>query len=117
MDTMLVRLKSFDPRRGHIVRRFTYAGIKFHEERGWYRVDKNVAEYLRAVREVAGDEVSQLAFDVCTEEEAKALDTREESEAKVRKAAADDVRLSPARGEVTTADLAKAPTRTARKVS
>lgn len=54
---------------------------------------------------------------MCTEDEAKALDTREESEAKVRKAAADDdVRLSPARGEVT-ADLVKAPTRAARKVS
>ena len=115
METMLVRLKSFDPRRGQVLRRYTYAGIKFHEERGWYRVEKAVADYLRAVRQVAGDEVSQLAFDVCTEEEAKALDTREESEAKVRKAAADDVRLSPARGDVTTADLAKAPARTARR--
>ena len=35
METMLVRLKSFDPRRGAVLRRFTYAGIKFHEERGW----------------------------------------------------------------------------------
>ena len=49
------------------------------------------------MRQVAGDEVSQLAFDVCTEEEAKTLESREESEAKVRKAADDDVRLSPAR--------------------
>ena len=115
METMLVRLKSFDPRRGQIVRRFTYAGIKFHEERGWYRVEKNVADYLRTVRQVAGDDVTPLAFDVCSEEEAKALDVREESEAKVRKAAADDVRLSPARGDMTTADIGKAPTRSARK--
>ncbi len=115
METMLVRLKSFDPRRGQIVRRFTYAGIKFHEERGWYRVEKSVAEYLRSVRQVAGDEVTPLAFDVCTEEEAKALDVREESEAKVRKAAADDVRLTPARSDMATADLVKAPTRSARK--
>lgn len=114
METMLVRLKSFDPRRGQIVRRFTYAGIKFHEERGWYRVEKNVADYLRTVRQVAGDDVTPLAFDVCSEEEAKALDVREESEAKVRKAAADDVRLSPARSDVS-ADTAKAPTRSARK--
>ena len=113
METMLVRLKSFDPRRGHIVRRFTYAGIKFHEDRGWYRVEKNVADYLRTARQVAGDDVTPLAFDVCSEEKAKALDVREESEAKVRKAAADDVRLSPARSDVS-AD-AKAPTRSARK--
>lgn len=33
----------------------------------------------------------------------------------MRKAAADDVGLSPALGEVTTADLVKAPTRAARK--
>ncbi|MFZ5446564.1 MAG: hypothetical protein ACOZQL_41635 [Myxococcota bacterium] len=114
METLLVRLKSFDPRRGQIVRRFTYAGIKFHEERGWYRVEKNVADYLRTVRQVAGDDVTPLAFDVCSEEEAKALDVREESEAKVRKAAADDVRLSPARSDVA-ADTAKAPARSARK--
>lgn len=114
METMLVRLKSFDPRRGQIVRRFTYAGIKFHEERGWYRVEKNVADYLRTVRQVAGDDVTPLAFDVCSEEEAKALDVREESEAKVRKAAADDVRLSPARSDVSV-DTTKVPTRSARK--
>ena len=116
METMLVRLKSFDPRRGQVLRRYTYAGIKFHEERGWYRVEKSVAEYLRSVRQVAGDEVSQLAFDVCTEEEAKALEAREETDAKVRKAASDEVRLTPARNEVvTTADLSKAPTKLARK--
>lgn len=113
METMLVRLKSFDPRRGQVVRRYTYAGIKFHEERGWYRVEKAVAEYLRGVRQVVGDEVSPLAFDVCTEEEAKALEVREETDAKVRKAASDEVRLTPARGEGV--DLAKAPTKVARK--
>lgn len=48
-DTLLVRLKPYDPRRGHVLRRFTYAGIKFQEERGWYRVERPVAEYLRAV--------------------------------------------------------------------
>ncbi|MBL9025658.1 MAG: hypothetical protein JNL21_25920, partial [Myxococcales bacterium] len=51
-DTLLVRLKPYDPRRGHVLRRYTYAGIKFQEERGWYRVERPVAEYLRAVREV-----------------------------------------------------------------
>jgi hypothetical protein len=115
METMLVRLRSFDPRRGQVLRRYTYAGIRFHEERGWYRVDKGVAEYLKTVRQVAGDDVSPLAFDACSDDEAKALDVREETDAKVRKAAADDVKLSPARGDVTTADLGKVPARTARK--
>ena len=48
-DTLLVRLKPYDPRRGHVLRRYTYAGIKFHEERGWYRVSKDVAAYLKTV--------------------------------------------------------------------
>ena len=71
-DTLLVRLKPYDPRRGHVLRRYTYAGIKFQEERGWYRVERPVAEYLRAVREVPSDRYAPLAFDVCTEAEAKA---------------------------------------------
>jgi hypothetical protein len=97
METMLVRLKPYDPRRGHVLRRFTYAGVKIHEERGWHRVSKQVADYLRGVRQVNGDDYSPLAFDVCTDEEAKALDAREEVETKVRRSATDEVRLSPAR--------------------
>ena len=99
MDTMLVRLKRYDPRRGHVLRRFTYAGVKIHEERGWYRVAKPVADYLRTVRQVAGDEYSPLAFDVSTDDEAKALDAKEETETKVRKAATDELHLSAARSD------------------
>jgi hypothetical protein len=110
MDTLLVRLKPHDPRRGHVLRRFTYAGIKFHEERGWYRVTKPIGEYLRAVRQVAEDEYAPPAFDVCTEEEAKALDAREDNESRVRRIAADEIKLSEARTEaVTTADLSPRP--------
>jgi hypothetical protein len=84
-DTLLVRLKPYDPRRGHVLRRYTYAGIKFQDERGWYRVERPVAEYLRAVREVPSDRYAPLAFDVCTEAEAKALDAGEQEVAKVKK--------------------------------
>jgi hypothetical protein len=107
MDTMLVRLKPFDPRRGQVLRRYTHAGIKFHGERGWYRVEKPVAEYLRTVRNQPTDANSPFAFDVCTEEEAKALDARERDAATARKTATDDIKLSVARpaGAVTTADL------------
>ena len=108
METMLVRLKPFDPRRGHVLRRFTYRGIKIHQERGWYRVDKDTAEYLRTVRQVHSDEHSPLAFDVCTEAEAKAMDAKEKEEGAVRKSATDNIKLSTPRdnGAVTTADLA-----------
>lgn len=55
METLLVRLKPYDHRRGHVLRRYTYAGIKFQVDRGWSRVEKPVADYLRAVRQIPGD--------------------------------------------------------------
>jgi hypothetical protein len=122
METLLVRLKPYDPRRGHRLRRFTYRGIKFQEERGWYRVDKTVADYLRQVRQVASDEHAPLAFDVCTADEARALDAREKDAATPRKTADDDIKLSEARADsaVTTGDLpddAKASTDDAKGTS
>jgi hypothetical protein len=107
METLLVRLRPYDPRRGHRLRRYTYRGIKFQQERGWYRVNKDVADYLREVRQVFSDEHAPLAFDVCTTEEAKALDAKEKDDATARKAAADDIKLSEPRsdGAVTTGDL------------
>lgn len=110
METLLVRLKAYDARRGQVLRRFTYAGIKFQPERGWYRVEKTVAEYLRTVREQAGDAYSPLAFDVCSDAEAKTLDATEAEEAQVRKTASDELKIVQARasGAVTTEDLPKA---------
>lgn len=109
METLLVRLKPYDPRRGHVLRRFTYAGIKFQEERGWYRVEKNIADYLRTVREISTDRYSPLAFDVCTEEEARALEAAESEENKVRRGAEDALTATPARatGALTTESLPK----------
>ncbi len=109
METLLVRLKPYDPRRGHVLRRFTYAGIKFQPERGWYRVEKAVAEYLRGVRQQSADQYSPFAFDVCTDTEATALEARDAEAGKVKQSATDEVKLTPARpaGALTTAELAK----------
>ena len=97
METMLVRLKPYDPRRGFVLRRFTYAGIKFHEERGWYRVDTAVADYLRSVHESPESDFTPLAFDVCTDDEAKAIDAREEIESRVRRSPSEAVAFHAAR--------------------
>ena len=109
MDTLLVRLKPFDPRRGQVLRRYTYAGIKFQEERGWYRVERSVAEYLRAIREVPTDRYSPLAFDVCTEAEAKAIEEGESESSKVKRSATDDLKVVPARPVVTAEDKPTLP--------
>jgi hypothetical protein len=76
----LVRIKPYDPRRGQVLRRYTlsrFNGIRLEEGRGWYQVDDDVAAYLATIRNVDGDELSPLAFEVCTPEEAEAIAERE----------------------------------------
>jgi len=108
METLLVRLKAYDPRRGFVLKRYTYGGIRFQVERGWSRVSEQVGEYLRGVRQAPRNPHAPLAFDVCTDDEARALEDREAKEASTRQNATEDLKLSPARGErgaLTTADL------------
>src|SRR4051812_4075603 len=106
METLLVRLKPYDPRRKFVLRRYTYAGIQFHVARGWERVPKDVADYLKNVRQLEFDPYSPAAFDICTEEEAAALEARERELAGVRRTALDAIPVAqPRRGAVTTDDL------------
>lgn len=96
-ETRLVRIKRGERKQGFLLRRYTYKGIKFVVEKGWYRVDKDVADHLEKVRQVPGDEHSREAFDVCTDEEAKAIDERESREERPT-LATDAVRVAEARG-------------------
>jgi hypothetical protein len=83
---MMVRLKAYDRRRGLVLRRFNYRGIKFIAGQGWSRVRPDVAAYLRTVRQAHNDETSPLAFDVCTPEEAQRVDASEDSAARATRA-------------------------------
>jgi len=85
-EQLLVRLKAHEPKRGHVLRVYSYGGMKFDEAHGWYRVPRAVAEYLRGVHQTIDDETSPLAFDVCTDAEAMALDKREVDEKERRTA-------------------------------
>ena len=105
--TRLARLKAYDPKLGCVLRRYTYRGIKFQEDRGWLRVDEETAKYLEGVRQVPGDAHTPRAFDVCTDEEAKKLEEREEKESKPT-LATDAVRVATPRGETETAPPSKA---------
>jgi hypothetical protein len=108
METMLVRLKPYDPRRKFVLRRYVYAGIHFLVMRGWERVPKEIADYLRGVRQKEFDPYSPPAFDVCTDAEAKVLEKREREATNVRRTALDTIPLAEPRrlpGVVTTADL------------
>ena len=90
----MVRLKPYNPKRGYKLRRYHVYGQRFDEDRGWYRIREtiqiidpntkdiktiNLADYLREVRQNQHDEDARFAFDVCTVEEAAAIDRREDA--------------------------------------
>lgn len=111
----LVRLKPHDPKKGHVIRRYTAFSIRFEEARGWYKVADEVAAYLATVHQVPGDEDAPLAFDVCSEEEAQRLETAEKKKAEERARAAEPNVAQPydvsvRAGDMTTADLPQART-------
>ena len=91
-----VRIKPFNPKRGHLLRKFTHApsGKRFDESHGWYRgIDAGLAQALKEIHVHAHDMDSPFAFDVCTEAEAKAIDASEHK-AKERKSAHDATDLT-----------------------
>lgn len=94
METRLARLKPFDPRQGQTLRRYTFEGIRFRADRGWCRVELRVAQHLSQVQSRPGDPRSPQAFDVCTDEEARALEEKEKREQATRKAATDEPPLT-----------------------
>ena len=85
----LVRLKPLEAKKGHVIRRFTAFSTTFEEAKGWYRVSDEIASYLAKVHQVPNDEDSPLAFDVCTEEEARRLEQAEKKKAEERARAAE----------------------------
>ncbi len=83
--SMHVRLKPFNGKT-HLLRSYTAFGIRLLETQGWYKVDDDVAAYLKTVKQVTDDQYSAPAFDVCTEEEAHAIDESEKVQAERKKA-------------------------------
>jgi hypothetical protein len=116
-DTILARIKPFNPRRGCTLKTYSVHGSLFRVEKGWQPVDDELANYLRGVRQHPEDPTSQLAFDVCTRAEADRMDNAARIAADPRAAAADvpirayhpsradAARAAAATGTLTTADL------------
>jgi len=98
-ETMLVRLKPFNKKKGHVLRRYTYRGIRFQESRGWTRVRQEIADYLGKVHQIPGDVDSPLAFDVHSATEAKAIDEQEAKDAQAKTPAEQATDVAEARAE------------------
>jgi len=77
---------------------------------GWYRVPDHIADYLATVHQLSEDPDSPLAFDVCSQEQAEAIDAAEKKKAEERARAAEP-NVAAARevtglaGDLTTEDL------------
>jgi uncharacterized membrane protein len=87
METLLVRLRPLD-RRGTTPRCYSYRGIRFHIDRGWYRVPTEIAEYLRTVRTIDTDPNAPRAFDVADDDTAQRVDAEEQAKAQAARATA-----------------------------
>ncbi len=101
-NLVYVRLKSHLPRAGQVIRQYAFRGIMFKAGGGWCKVTDSVAEHLRAVRQQERDPYSPLAFDVCTEEEARRLDEKD-AELSTVTVPVDKARVQVARDEGTVA--------------
>lgn len=113
LDSLWVRLKPRNEKKGILLRRYSAFGMRFDEKLGWYVVPAminlsdgrkvNVREYLSHVLTDNDNPDSPLAFDVMTEQEARALDAKERKAAEQRASAIDARPMSPV--DMTTADL------------
>ncbi len=116
-ESLWVRIKPRNEKKGLKIRRYLAFGMRFDEPLGWYKVPReielsdgrkvNVAEYLSNVRNDNEDPDSPLAFDVMTEKEARSLDAKERKAAELRATAVDARPVRPV--DMTAADLSAPP--------
>ncbi len=75
-ETRVVRIKPYSKKKRQLTRRYTVFGVKFDIQKGWYRVKRQVADYLADITS-DGDPDSPAIFDVCTYEQAMEMEERE----------------------------------------
>ena len=117
MSTVLVRIKPYDPRRGNVCRTYTIHSMKFEESKGWYEVERELAEGLlaEAKQPASGNISHELApslFDVMEKESAVAME-RAEAKKKVVKAAAETPHAMPRARSTASASSSRKEERTA----
>lgn len=76
-----VRIRPFNKQRGQLTRRYVFRGFRFEESSGWYQVPDDVADALQGMLTFPDNPDSKPVFDVCTEEEAKAMSVRDYEDA------------------------------------
>jgi hypothetical protein len=110
-EVIFVRIKPRNKQKGLRMRRFRVFALQFNESQGWYKVSRwmsgevggapnaprvqlvDMREYFANVRNTENED-SPLAFDVCTEEQAKAIDEAERKAAEPRRKSANPTDLT-----------------------
>ena len=110
-QTMLVRLKAHEPKKGLVLKQYTYRGVRFQAGRGWYKVNGELAAYLANVHSVPGDPDTPLAFDVRTLDEARAMDENDRKAARQVLPAEEPLDVSHVRDEQTSVQSRRSTTR------
>lgn len=100
---MYIRLKPYNPKRGHVLRRYSFSGLRFYEGR-WYKVPETLAQDLSELHQRHGDEDSPYAFDVATQGEARAIETKERAKLEEERRKVEGAELVAA-SEVRASDL------------
>ncbi len=78
---MMVRLKPYDPSKGHLRKTWSVFGWKQGFAEGdWHRIPAPNAEYLRLTAKANNGRGAPCAFDICTVDEAKEVIRREKME-------------------------------------
>ncbi len=85
--TKYVRIKPFNPQKGFKSKTYTFQSQIFREEKGWYEVSDKLAAKLVDITNEPYNPESKPVFDVCTPEEAQALEDFEARKAVERAAA------------------------------
>lgn len=115
--TKLVRIYPYNPTQGYKTRRILLSGSgypMFTVDRGWYEVDDKTAKRLAKLKNNPNYEHSRPVFQVCTKDEAVAL---EEAEQEIMAAAAAPVPMPKAfRQEAAMEGYEPSPNPTAEKV-
>lgn len=92
----LARLKPRNPKRGHMIVNLVFEGRRFRADEGWYKVSDETARALAQIRQERMDPGSPFAFDICTKEEALALEREERRAARRRRTVEDAIRYRDA---------------------
>lgn len=85
-DPLFARVKPYNPKRGHVVRRIVVLGTLWEGGSGvppdtiptWTKVNAAQAVALKACLQIDNDPYSQRVFDIVTAEQRKQIDAREE---------------------------------------